>query len=947
VAAEVEKSQFRQPRIDWILAAVTGIVALVVYALTVQRTVSFWDCGEFIACSVILGVPHPPGTPLLILVGRLFSLLPTAADISLRVNLVSVTSGALAVAVTYLVGARLLRRWLLVGMEFAGREIVIAVGAFCGATLLGFAATVWSNAVEAEVYGLTLAIFMTIIYCGLMWVDHRYDRMGTRLLIFITYLAVFGLGAALMVYLAVPALWLMVMLYHEGYRKDWRIWAAALAMMAVVATGTEAFLWNLAYLTGLGLWWLLAPDRRKRALSGFASLLWAVILYFLFWATFPLTVFSKIGWGTFDWIVTIAILLAATIGGFVAPNEDPVRARQRWGLLTGLMAISLFAFTLQLYIPIRSDQDPRIDENNPETWEAFKGFLERKQYGQESMVTRMFHRRGLWENQFGRHPRMGFWGFFEEQYSLHRNAFLILFFIGLLPFVVPFLNNRLGQDGKHSAWFPDRYAPHLYLFLTLLATTVGLVVYMNFADGVFYDPNNVDQAYLEVRDRDYFFTTGFALYGLSIGLGTAWLIALAASKSKKSMAMPIVGVLSAGALIVLPYGTAKANWFRNDRSRNFIPYEYANNVLSTCPQNTILFTNGDNDTFPVWCLQEAYGIRKDIRVVNLSLVNTDWYILQMKHQYGVPMELTDSQITTRPVVLPDGRIYGKPLQPFPDRFRGYRHELVPYMDPEGTLIRVQDQMVEQIIWANQWKDPVYFSGMYSGETEIDVGHHLEAVGLGYKFVRRSGTGMVDTAASRVLFDSVYNYRSFGDTTSYQDESAASLLWTYPEKILQLAGDYLQANDTATAIRLGEKAREVLPAYWRTYQFLGHLYSLTGRPQDSAAVLDAGISTLRYLRRVNPQNVLYVQSQAFILESAGRSGEALDMLTRAFNERPKEELIFLTLARFALNVGDAERIQAAALKWLDSHPNDERARQILTMRATPRPPAAPPPTGTNP
>jgi hypothetical protein len=928
---------FRQPVRDRWLALATGFVALVLYALTVQRTVSFWDCGEFISCAVILGVPHPPGTPLFVLLGRLFSLLPTAADVSLRVNLVSVVSGAGAVGITYLVAARILRRWLLLGFDVPARELLVGAASFGGAMLLGFASTVWSNAVEAEVYGLTLIIFMVIVYCTLWWIDVRYTSVGPRLLVFVSYMAVFGLGVALMVYLAIPGFWLIVLLFHEEYRRDWRVYVGALAMMLVMVTGTEAFLWNLFFLAGVTLFWLTAGSGARRSLSGWIAPLWAFVLYGLFQITLPLEMFHKYGWGTFDWVATIAIFVAATLGGFFARDEDASLSTRRWGLLGGIVTACIVAFSLQAFIPLRSMQNPRIDENNPETWENFKGFLERKQYGQISMVERMRTRRGLWQNQLGRHPRMGFWGFFEQQYALSGPAFIVLFVLGLLPFVAPFL--RAGRGRAED--FPSRYGVALCLLITLVATTVGLVVYMNFSDGVFYDANASDQAYLEVRDRDYFFTTGFALFGVCIALGTAWLAAWAASRWP-SLGRGTTGAAAVALGLLLPVGTVQANWFRNDRSANFIPYDYALNILNTCPQGTILFTNGDNDTFPVWCLQEAYGVRRDVVVVNLSLVNTDWYILQMKNQYGVPMHLTDEQILTVPTRLPDGRLYGKPTRPFADPFRGYTHDLVPYMGKDGELIRVQDQMVEQIVLANNWKAPVYFSGGYSGDTQIDLPHHMEMVALGYRLVKKSGTGMVDVAESRRLYDEVYAYRSFADATSYQDESAASLLWAYPEKMLQLSENYLDSADTTSALALAEKARSVLPAYWRTYQVLSMVYGAQGNSADSAAVVDSGLQALRQLTRVNPGNVLYLQSYALVLDVAGRPDEALGFLMEQFRKRPKEELLFVTLAQYSLRQNDRVRMELAARLWLDGHPNDGRARQLLGM-ATQMPQTAPAPS----
>ena len=920
------------------MAVATTFLAGIIYFLTVQPTLSFWDCGEFIACASILGVPHPPGTPLFVLIGRIFSILPIGDDVSYRVNLLSVASGAVAVGVAYMVASTFLRRWILRDAQFWGREFVIITGSFCSAMLLGFSATVWNNAVEAEVYGITLAIFMIIMYSSLIWIEVRYTPLGPRLLIFATYMAVFGLGVHMMVYLAIPGMWLMVFMLHEGYRKDWRVWAGALATLLVVGTGTEAFLWNLIFVTGIAVFWRLAPFDQKRKMRAWIVPLWAVSLYLLFSLTFPIAMFEQYGWSPVEWLVSLLIFGACLVGSFVAINEDTARSKIRWGFLTGIGGAALMAFTLQLYIPIRSLHDPKIDENNPETWTSFKSFLERKQYGQQSMVSRMFKRRGLWQNQLGRHPRMGFWGFFQEQYLVTGQPFYFLFLLGMLPFVVPFI--RSGAAAKES--IPDRFAVYIFLSLTLMATTVGLVVYMNFADGVFYNALATDQAYLEVRDRDYFFTTGFGLFGLCIGLGAAWLTAFVAQRFK-SLAKPVVAVMGLVTAIWLPLGTVSANWFKCDRSQNYIPYDYAYNILNGCPPNSILFTNGDNDTFPVWCLQEAYGIRTDVKVVNLSLVNTDWYILQMKHQYDVPMNLTDDQIKTVPERLPDGRLYGRPKEQYYDQFRGYKHDLVPYMSPppESKLIRVQDQMMEQIILANNWAAPVYFSGNYSGETELQLSEHIEMQGQGYRFVRKQGRNMHDTEESYRLYDSTYRYRSFGDLDSYQDESTASLLLAYPEKMIQLSTRLFSNGDTVRALQMAEKAREVVPAYWRTYGILAGMYSQMGSPDDSARVIEEGLRAISYLREVNPGNVLYIQAHALVLDGAGRTGEALTLLSDAFDKQPKEELIFITLAQLGMRAGDQVRLQQAARLWLGGHPNDSRARSLLSF--SPPPATAPPPT----
>lgn len=771
---------FRQPRIDFVLAGAATLFAAVIYALTVQPTVSFWDCGEFIAASVVLGVPHPPGTPLFVLLGRIFSLLPTAADMGLRVNYLSVTSGAFAVGLAYLVTARLQRRFIYHQLSFWGREWVIFVASICGAFLFAFANTVWANAVEAEVYGITIVMFTTIIYASLVWIDRRDESTGMRLLIFGTFMAVLGLGVHMMVFLAVPGMWLLVFFLKPDYRRDWRIWISALVTMLIMVTGVEAFLWNVAFWLGLTLWWTFASRRHVRKLRGMIAIIWAVILFLLSELFLPLTMFRG-GWGTFEWLGTLIVFGTSVIGGFASADEAPGRAAVRWGLCSAFAGAALVAFTLQVYLPVRAHLDPRINENDPESWTAFKGFLERKQYGRVSMVERMFKRRGTWANQLGRHPRMGFWSFFEQEWGLksgpvdidnpnnramHPPVFLLLFLMGLLG--VGYLSALYWRVG-------------VPIFVILFLATVGLVVYMNFADGTHYNPTSADQAYLEVRDRDYFFTTGFAMFGICIGLGVAAFMRIFL-EPKSKLWKPVVIISSGVFLFALPAKTLMANYWLNDRSRNYIPNDYAYNMLNSCDPNGVLFTYGDNDTFPLWCLQEAYSVRTDVKVINLSLANMHWYIHQVKNTIGAPFDIPDDQIDK---LMPNAR--------------------------DG---RLQDQVVNTVMESNRWQNSVYFSMSVPDNVRVYRGasldSNLQTVGLVAKVVQRKGSRMMDLERSRELYEDVYQFRGVADSTVHKDEATRRICDNYATGVLFLAEGYRQAGQIDSAFSVAAFASHLRP-----------------------------------------------------------------------------------------------------------------------------------------
>ena len=233
-----------------------------------------------------------------------------------------------------------------------------------------------------------------------------------------------------------------------------------------------------------------------------------------------------------------------------------------------ILLIAVIGYSVHLFIPIRSALNPRIDENNASRdFRTFVNFLDRKQYGSQLMAERMFERRGTWSHQFGRHANMGFWSYFEEQYGITK-IFGLLFLLGLF-----------------GAWFASKNKVEIGypFFVFLLLSSVGLILYMNFADGIKYDSVTGD-AYLEVRNRDYFFTPAFTYFGLAMGLGVAALMELVRRKTSSgtlvALQKPALAVMSL--MVFLPVTAISENYFYCDRSDNYDPYIYSYNILQTC-----------------------------------------------------------------------------------------------------------------------------------------------------------------------------------------------------------------------------------------------------------------------------------------------------------------------------------------------------------------------------
>jgi len=833
---------------QYLLGGLVTLGTFIVYAMTVAPTLSYWDCGEFIACSYILGIPHPPGTPLYVLIGRVFSMLPISSDLAVRINYVSVVSSALAAGMAFFVMSRLIKDALVKGVESMEpwQGVLSLCGGISGALFLAFSSTHWNNAVEAEVYGASMFLILVLVWLALRWRNRHESMKGDKYLIAIGYVALLSLGVHMTVFLAMPVIFLYIAMVDETLRRDWRFWLTGLLLFSVAADVT-------LFIYGAGSW------------------------------------------------LIISVLVAISRKG-----------AGRWGLIAAIMVASWVGYTSQLYIPIRSTQDPVIDENDPESFETFISFLERKQYGQTNMVTRMFTRRGTWANQFGDHANMGFYRYFKQQYGFGGWMMLPVIILGFYGF-----------------WwlFKRRAASGMMVLLLFLAGSVGLVLYMNFADGTQYFRLRPD-AYMEVRNRDYFFTPGFIVFGMMMGLGlTALIDAFVRRVPKgKSLAMVFSVVIA-----LIPLQTLSANWRGADRSRNYTPYDYAYNILQSCEPNAILFTGGDNDTFPLWCLQSVYGVRTDIGIVNLSLANTDWYVYQMKHFWGLPVTFSDDQILWTVPDRQSGGILKRPAEPYRDPYDGNTHYLFTTYDGKQTVTPAM-MIVEHILQNNQWKRPIYFSGNPAGKSRYKLEDRTKIVGSVFQVGRDEANFEFDYQRTAELIDSVFLLRSYNDPTIGLDDNAAGLAQVYPEKELAIADNYLRVADTANAENWLKRGVATFPFYWRVHESYANFLRVRGDSTGAQAALMAGVDTVGAYVREMPDNRMFWYFWGRMCDAADLDDRAQDYLERAFYLDPYDQQTYQSYLSFLVVHDDSADAIRAARKWLEYYPDDSRARAISNMAA---------------
>jgi len=823
----------RQDKISVFLSLFVFLASFVAYLRTMAPTASFWDCGEFIACSYILGIPHPPGTPLFIMIGRIFSLPPLFGEIAARINFLSVLTSALTVWLCYLLIIKLVGYW-----EKQNPSLWIKIGKYvggvAGSLFLAFSVTFWSNAVEAEVYGTSTLLMLLILYLGLLWMDKRGTPKGDRLLILISYLGLLSTGIHMTAFMIMPAIFLLVVLVDREKLLDWRFWITGLVLALVMHSLTP-------FLIFMGGW--------------------------LFLTFILMQVSSK---------------------------------KKAWALSFLIIFVGMIGYSTQLYIPIRSSLEPAIDENNPSDWQSLKAFLERKQYGQQSMIARMFYRRGTWASQFGAKERMGFWGFFREQF-MEKKLWFIPLFLGLLG-----IWEQIRKRKREGT---------VLLFL-ILACTVGLVLYMNFADGTKPDPLTGEIIYIEVRDRDYFFTPGYMFFALAMGLGICALLANLGSwleMKKRVLTKPVVGILSVIILALLILPVNRSLHSHNNRSGNYLPYDYAWNLLQSCDKDAILFTNGDNDTFPLWFLQNVEKIRQDVRVVNLSLINTNWYIKQMKNQWGVPISFSDREI---------------------DRLNFVRTE-------DGKILRIQDRMIDDILETNNWKYPIYFAVTVAGENRIYKGKpidsHMRMEGMAYRVVKEEGNMMVEPEIMRDKLFNVFRFRGINDPKVHKDENDERLLANYTSCFLGLADTLRRAKQYNEAIQVAKRVTTLLPTDWRPYAYLMQVYGEADQPQDSIDKVfqqaNRVVQNSEELKAQNFMEKLYF-NLGYTYKQRGQTQKAIDSMNRilSFNKSFRPALEALVSIYYTNK--DKEELTKLFETWVSNNPTDAQAAAMLNQLRSP-------------
>ncbi|RDC66133.1 glycosyltransferase family 117 protein [Adhaeribacter pallidiroseus] len=921
-------------RINNIVGWLVFLVATVVYGLTIEPTASFWDAGEFIACSYKLLVPHPPGAPFFLLIGRIFSLF-AAGDVLKVAPLINFLSGLMSAATVLFLfwSITILARKLIVktedGQPAFGQALLILGSGIIGTLAFTFSDSFWFSAVEAEVYAMSSFFTAFVFWAMLKWEMQTDRASGDKWLILIAYMMGLSIGVHLLNLLAVPAL---AFIY---YYKNNRGKTSTKGMVFTFVTS--------ALIIGIILWGII---------PGLPSLAGRFEVFFIN------TVGLPFGSGI---IIFLLLFLAALIYGLFYSHQ-----RVKPVLNTALLCFVfiLIGYSSYLIIPIRSTYDPTIDENDPENIVSFVSYLKREQYGDRpllygpqfnaevvdqkegepryikgkdkyeiadykiepvydpkdmALLPRIYSSQPQhiqeykkWVNiQEGQKPSMG------ENFS-----FLFNYQLGHMYWRY-FLWNFVGRDSdvqqsgvlwpvERTDNLPNRVADskarNNFYMLPLILGLVGLFFQVRkdeknaFIVGLLFFFTGVaiaiylNQPPIEPRERDYTFAGSFYAFCIWIGLGVIGLASLLEKILKKdTLRAGIVTVLCLSVPVIM----AVQGWDDHDRSDKYNTVDSAKNLLSSCAPNAILFTNGDNDTFPLWYAQEVEGFRTDVRVAVLSYLNTDWYLDQMKRRSyksdplpislenenyrqgtndylpyvekpqvkaGMDLKQFISLVKQNHPVLQVQAQTGKPFMSFPTKNFFLTVDKAAVLQSGIVPKEREGQIVEQMAWnvgksalekkhlaildilaTNDWKRPVYFSTTVSSSDFMNLQPYFQLEGLAYRIlpVKNSTAEDEGYVAKDLMYDNMlkkFQWRNLDDPRIFYDESFISQLPPNTrDKFYRLANAYLASNNPAKAKEVMDYCFKVMPDKsipydYYTPQFIEPLNKV-GEKQKAMEIMD--------------------------------------------------------------------------------------------------------------
>ena len=684
-----------------ILGWITFTIALITYSLTIEPTVSAWDVGEYIATSVKLEVGHPPGAPLFQMLGAFFAMFTSEnAEIAKMVNFMSALASAFTILFMFWTISNLAIKLAgKTGRISKGKRIAILGSSIVGSLTYTFSDSFWFSAVEGEVYAMSSFLMALLFWLGLKWESEIYSPRGNKWLVLISFVVGLSFGVHILSLLVIPAI---VMLYFFKTYKNINIKTTTIAtifsVFVLISVFKFIFPFTLKFFSASELFFINSVGLPYNS----GSIIAAIVLIFLFVFGLKYTKKTKkIGANTL--ILSLLFIMIGFSSWMMLPirananttiNENnPSSARELLAYYEreqyGDANVFYDTYYSNTYNREQDAKNPTKDDKPkyekkdgkyvivnvykdvlPNYSDKHKGFIPRmvnpaseEKYKMIAGIPANSKRRPTFaENikfmvsyQFGyMYGRYFMWNFVGRQNDIQGN--LDINNGNWISGIDIIDEARLGSQQMLPWQALLNKGRNTYFFLPLLLGLIGLLfqikwdkknffaLFLFFAFTGFAIIFYTNPKPFEPRERDYAVVGSFYIFAIWVGFGVLALYEyLKHFASRKKVAIAV----SIGALLAVPTLMAFQNWDDHDRSNRYTTHLNAQAYLESCDPNAIMFTIGDNDTFPLWYMQEVEGIRTDIKLVNTSLFQTDWYIDQMKKKSydadPIPSQLTHDE----------------------------------------------------------------------------------------------------------------------------------------------------------------------------------------------------------------------------------------------------------------------------------------------------------------
>ena len=910
---------------------VAFVIASLTYILTAEPTASLWDCGEFIATSVGLQVGHPPGAPLFMIISRLFAIFAPSADTqALMINYMSGLCSGFTILFLFWSITHLARKIVVKeGEEMTlGQMFAILGASLIGSLTYAFTDTFWFSAVEGEVYAMSSLFTAIVFWAILKWENVAFEPYANRWLVFIAYLVGLSIGVHLLNLLAIPAI--VFVYYFKKYKPTPR-GIVKTGLLSLVILGFVNFMlipgvikiagwFELVFVNGMGLpfntgvvvYVLLIIGALtwgirytlKKGMPIWNTILTCFMVILIGYSSYsmvvirslsdppidensPDNVFSLLSYINREQYGDSPLLYGAYYNAPVVAYEDgePIYYQNKE---TGVYDVIGHKQKLEydkrfcgIFPRMHSSSRPYYPQqyqawggkNNGPTYTVNGESITRPSFGNNLQyffnyqLGHMYWRYFMW-NFSGRQNDIqgngeithGNWitgiKFLDEirlgnQDELpdtlksekgYNKYYMLPFILGLLGM---FYQYRKGRTGKQD------FSIVMMLFIL---TGIAIIVYLN-------------QPPMEPRERDYAYAGSFYAFSIWIGLGVLSIWEFLNSKLKKANTAQTAVAVTIVCLFAVPVNMAAQNWDDHSRAGRYATVAHAKNYLNSCAPNAILFTYGDNDTFPLWYAQEVEGYRRDVRIVNLSLLLGSWYIDQLKRQAyetpAVPISFKRNQYregirdqvaivehykqaTLKEVMefvasdLPQTKLtgYSEPIDYIPTR-----RLIIPVdsakvvangivkpenankilkelpLDLKGNFLNKSQLMVLDIIANANWERPIYFGVGMGTEAYLGLEKYFQLEGAAYRLVplETKDAGFMDYGRidSDILYDNLMNKFEWGNIKDpkvnidyFHDNTIAVM--KYRNTFLRLAEQLHAEGKPEKAIAVLDKCMEELP-----------------------------------------------------------------------------------------------------------------------------------------